>query len=129
MQYPINRYSLTKELITTGTLTIIDEGNAIELVYVDSVIKESARELHHPLTALESLRKTLETKHCSLLNCNGCRIDTAYRATGVSEVYLIEDGKRATKSVDMFEPTKEIAKLCTVEEHELAYDKWLDSLK
>jgi hypothetical protein len=30
--------------------------------------------------------------------------------------------------VSIFEPTDEIEKLCTVEEHKVPYKKWVDSL-
>jgi hypothetical protein len=128
MQYSINRYDLDKGFLSTGTLTIIDENHLTQLIYADSQIKLSASELHHPLMALEKLRKILEAEHQSLLACNGCRIDTAYRPSGGYGVEIIELGKPALDCVDMFEPTTEIEKLCTVDEHKAAYEKWWDSV-
>ena len=90
---------------------------------------EEVTELYHPLVALEKLRRKPEDNHFSIIGINGCRIDTSYRATGGYGTYLIENGKQAKKSLILFEPTQEINKLCLVNEHITAYDKWLESLK
>jgi hypothetical protein len=126
--YNVNRYSLAKEFIMSGKLTVIDEGQNTVLIYKDLEVEVHARGLHHPIVALENLRKQLETKHQSLVAINGCRIDTDYRATGSFSSYVIEEGKKATQNVHMFEPTDEIEKLCTVAEHIDTYDKWLESV-
>lgn len=70
----------------------------------------------------------METETNSILVINGCRIDTAYRASGSYGTYIIEHGKKAVNSAILFEPTKDIHKLCTVEQHEAAYEDWLKSL-
>jgi hypothetical protein len=128
MQFSINRYSLKKELISKGLLIIKDGGQLTILSYHDSMIAESAEALYHPLTALENLRILLEEKHGSLINCMGCRIDTAFRASGGYGSYIISlDHSRPVResdSINIFEPTDNISKLCTVSEHILAYDKW-----
>jgi len=129
MQYSINRYDLRKDLIATGLLTVTSEGQTTHLTYADSAIKESVSELYHPITALESLRRVLENKYESIIGCAGCRIDSAYRATGGRGTYIITFGEPASERVNLFEPTDEIAKLCTVEEHKISYKKWIDSLR
>lgn len=128
MIYAVKRYSLNKQLISSGQLEIKQESQTTTLIYADDKITETATEPYHPLVALESLRKKLETEHNSIISINGCRIDTAYRPTGGNGTYLIKQGRQATKSVSLFEPTMEVDKLCTVEEHEAAYDKWVESL-
>lgn len=128
MEKLISRYSLDKVIISNGILKVIDEGQNTNLIYTDSLINESVNELYHPMAALEKLRSILETKHNSLLNCTGCRIDTSYRFTGGHRTYITLYGQQATKDVNMFEPTEDISKLCTVEEHKVAYKNWLDSL-
>ena len=42
--------------------------------------------------------------------------------------YLIEQGKKASENVYMFEPTTETEKLCTLEEHVAAYERWIESV-
>ena len=88
----------------------------------------NASELYHPLVALKSLRKILEIEYASIIGCNGCRIDTSYRPTGGYGTYKIVTGQPATETMNIFEPTEEVDKLCTVDEHIIAYDKWIDSL-
>lgn len=127
MQYSIKRYDLRKNLIATGLLTITSEGLTTHLTYTDSEINESVRELYHPIAALESLRRVLEKKHKSIIGCTGCRSDSAYRATGGYGTYIIAHGKPASERASIFQPTDEIEKLCTVEEHKVSYEKWLKS--
>ena len=129
MKYIVNRYSLTKDFISTGTLTITSQGQSTYLTYADATIEETVNELYHPLTALSSLRQILEAKHKSIINCTGCRIDSAYRPTGGYGTYIITYGKPGTERASLFEPTTEILKLCTLEEHKIAYKKWTDSIK
>jgi hypothetical protein len=129
MQYSIKRYNLRKNLIATGLMTITSEGQTTHLTYADSEIKESVSELYHPIAALESLRRVLENKYESIIGCTGCRIDSAYRATGGYGTYIITYGEPASERVSLFEPTDEIEKLCTVEEHKVSYKKWVDSLR
>ena len=126
--YDVNRYSLDKEFIASGKLTVIDEGQNTILFYKDSEIKEQASAMYHPKAALENLRKQLEAKHQSIIGINGCRMDTDYRFDGSFNSYVIELGIKATENLHMFEPTIEIEKLCTVAQHEVAYDKWLESV-
>ncbi len=130
LEYKINRYNFKKEFISEGVLTIKDGGVATTFIYSDSTITESATELYHPLTTLASLRILLEEKHRSLINCMGCRIDTAFRLTGGYGTYIIalDHSKPVSQndSVIIFEPTDDISKLCTVSEHEAAYDKWCE---
>ncbi|OQP67798.1 hypothetical protein [Niastella populi] len=128
MQYSIKRYDLRKNLISTGLLIVRSEGQTTHLTYADSEITESVSELYHPIVALESLREVLERKYESIIGCNGCRIDSAYRATGGYGTYIVNYGEPASKKVSLFEPTDEIAKLCTVEEHKDSYNKWINSL-
>ena len=123
----IKRFSLDKQNISTGTLTVISQGQITNLTFKDSTIEVTVSELYHPLIALESLRKVLEIEHQSLLGCNGCRIDTSYRATGGYGTYKIVPRQQATETLNIFEPTNDIEKLCTVNEHKAAYQKWIDS--
>ena len=125
----IKRYDFNKIFISEGILTIVSEGQLTTLTYTDNVIEEIVTGLYHPLSVFESLRVILETKYQSLLGCNGCRIDTSYRATGGWGIYKIEYGKQATESLNIFEPTDEIKRICTVADLKEAYKKWLDSLK
>ncbi len=129
MEYLIKRYNLQKDFITTGLLTIISEGQTTHLTFTDSAIKESVSELYHPIIALESLRRVLENKYESIIGCIGCRIDSAYRATGGYGTYLITYGEPASERACLFEPTDEVAKLCTVDEHKVAYKLWTESLQ
>lgn len=64
----------------------------------------------------------------STLAINGCRIDTAYRATGGYGTYIIEHGKQATNLVSLFDPTTEVDKLCSIDTHKTAFKTWLNSL-
>ena len=128
MKNIINRYSLTGEFILQGILNVESGGQSTRLTYTDSEIEEFSNELYHPIIALESLRKILETKHQSFINCNGCRIDSAYRETGGWGTYILTYGKQATESVNLFDSTDEITKLCTVDSHKAAYKVWLGSL-
>jgi hypothetical protein len=128
MTQTITRYSINKQSISEGILTVTDKGEATHLTFKDQAIEVSVSELYHPLIALESLRKILETRHKSIIACNGCRIDTAYRPTGGYGTYKIVLGQQATETLNIFEPTDEIEKLCTVDQHEAAYEKWIDSL-
>jgi len=129
MQYSIKRYNLKKEFIAIGLLTITSEGQTTHLTYVDSAIEESVSELYHPIIALESLRKALENKYESIIGCTGCRIDSAYRAAGGYGTYIITYGEPASERAGLFEPTDEVAKLSTVDEHKVAYKKWTDSIQ
>jgi hypothetical protein len=126
--YKVSRYSLDKEFIASGTLTIIDEGQKTKLIYKDDEVEVQASALYHPIVALEELRKELEMKHNSLLGINGCRTEMSLQTSGSFSSYLIEEGVIATENVHMFEPTTEVEKLCTVEQHEVAYEKWLESV-
>jgi hypothetical protein len=129
MQYLIKRYNIRKDFIATGLLTIKSEGQITYLTYADSIINESVSELYHPIVALESLRRILENKYQSIIGCIGCRIDSAYRATGHYGTYIITYGKPSTERAFLFEPTDEVAKLCTVDEHKVAYKKWAESIQ
>jgi hypothetical protein len=128
MEYSIKRYDLRKNLLATGLLIVKSEGQATHLTYADSEIKESVIEPYHPIVALESLRRVLEDKYESIIGCNGCRIDSTYRATGGYGTYIITYEPPATERVNIFESTDEIDKLCTVEEHKVSYKRWVDSL-
>ncbi|MEO5943582.1 MAG: hypothetical protein ABIP30_07680 [Ferruginibacter sp.] len=128
-EFAVKRYNLMKEFISEGVLTIESEGPSTSLTYTDSITQETATELYHPTAALETLRNNLETKYKSILGCNGCRIDTSYRHTGGWGTYINAQGQQATESLNIFEPTEEISKLCTVKEHQAAYEMWLKSLK
>lgn len=126
MVYKVSRYSLTKEFITTGELTVVANGSETCLAFSDYFLTEKAKALHHPIKALERLRQKLEIRHNSLLACAGCRIDSAYRATGHYRTYLVEPERPATKQVLLFEPTDAVELLCTVGEHKAAYLHWCD---
>ena len=128
MEKTISRYSLDKVFITDGLLKIISEGQNTYLTYTDSGISESVSYSHHPMGALDELRNLLENKHNSILNCNGCRVDTSHKYSGGYGTYIIQYGKQASESVCIFDPTKEISKLGTLKEHKVAYKTWLDSL-
>ena len=128
MTFSVNRYSLDKKFISAGSLTITSEGQRTSVVFSDGQVEAEASELYHPLIALESLRKILEQKHSSIIACNGCRSDTAYRPTGGFGTYKIVFGQQASERLNIFEPTTEVGKLCTVDEHKAAYKKWIASL-
>lgn len=130
MKITVGRYNFNKELICIGELEVIQDCNEHKtiLVYTDKNINITASELYHPIKSLESLRKILESQYSSILAINGCRIDTSYRATGHHGQYIIEWGKQTSMRVSMFEPTTEIDKLGTIEEHKKAYLDWANSL-
>lgn len=128
MQIAVDRYSLEKTFIATGQLQVEEKDHSTILTYDDSNIKVSASGLYHPIVALENLRRQLEIDFNSILAINGCRVDTDYRATGGYGAYVIELGKKATNSVSLFDPTKAVNKLCTIEDHKAAYKTWLKSL-
>jgi hypothetical protein len=128
MKYKIARYSFEKEFITTGILNIKSSEQQTILNFIDNEIELEESAFYHPMAALENLRNTLEKKYQSLINCNGCRRDTAYRFTGGYGTYEIEFGKQATKDLHLFEPTTKIEMLCKVDEHIAAYNVWLNSL-
>lgn len=128
MQTIVERYSLDKIFIAKGQLNIEDKDQSTILNYSDEYIVVSENGLYHPTVALSNLRLKLEGCHNSILAINGCRIDTTYRATGSDRCYLIETGKQATISVNMFAATNDIEKLCTLEIHQAAYKAWQKSL-
>ena len=128
MQITVDRYSLDKTIIATGQLQVEEKDHSTILTYYDNNIKISASGLYHPIVALENLRRQLAVDFNSTLAINGCRVDTDYRATCGYGCYVIEFGKQATNSVSLFDPTKAIDKLCTVEVHKAAYKAWLKSL-
>ena len=128
MTHEITRYSLDKKIISNGVLSIINDGQVTTLIFKDSTIEVHSDDLYHPLIALEKLRIILETEYESIIACNGCRIDTSYRPTGGYGTYKIIQGQPATERINLFRPTNEIDKLCTVDEHTAAYKKWIDSL-
>lgn len=128
MQIAVDRYSLDKKFIATGQLQVEEKEHSTILTYFDNGVNVSASGLYHPLLALESLRRQLEDDYNSTLAINGCRIDVDYRATGGYGCYVLEHGKQATTSVSMFDPTKAVDKLCTVDVHKVAYKTWLRSL-
>jgi hypothetical protein len=124
MKFSVKRYGFDKHFIGEGILTVADDGLNIVLSYRDSEIAVEASAMHHPISALENLRKILELQHNSILACNGCRCDTSYRASGGFGTYKIVAKKPATIVLNLFEPTNEIQKLCTVDEHKAAYLNW-----
>ena len=128
MQIVVDRYSLDKTFIATGQLHVDEKDHSTILTYYDSNIKVSASGLYHPIAALENLRRQLAVDFNSTLAINGCRIDTAYRATGGYGTYIVEHGKPATNSVSLFDPTTVVDKLCSVDIHKAAYKTWLKSL-
>lgn len=127
MKKSISRYNFNKQLIANGELEIIQKNSNFEISYKDTELELTATAPYHPLTALENLRIQLETKE-SYINCMGCRIDTSYRPTGGYGTYIIETGIQATNSVNLFEPTSEIDKLCKVSDHQENYLNWIRSL-
>jgi hypothetical protein len=129
MVHEIKRYNFNREFISQGLLTVLSEGQVTKLTYTDPLINEFSNGLNHPLLIFESLRLILESKHQSILGCNGCRIDTDYRAKDGYGTYIIHYGKPASEIINLFESTDGITKLCTVAEHKIAYKKWLDSFK
>jgi hypothetical protein len=128
-KYKINRYSLDKEYIMTGEITVTEDGPLTELLYKDTELEETASDRGLPMVALIVLREKLETKHKSILAINGSRIDTTLRPTGGDIAYVIRDNIIAEDDwVGIFEPTTELEKLCTVQQHEKAYDEWCDAV-
>lgn len=128
MKHTVQLYTLDKKHIASGQITIEEDGNTTVLSYTDPDITVSAIGVQNPFTALISLREKLETFHHSILAINGCRIDTAYMSTSNQGTYIIKNGKPSTRSINMFEPTSEIDKLCTIDEHEVAYNQWLENI-
>ena len=128
MVYSINRYNLERERINSGGLTVDFHDQKTTIHYVDDEVEVYSEDDYHPLVALEKLRVILESKYESLINCSGCRKDTSYRPRGGTITYLIENGKQATKTINLFEPTNKINLLCTVQEHKESYEIWLNSL-
>jgi hypothetical protein len=128
LQYSVSRYSLDQEFITNGQLTIEQNRHSYNLYYEDKSIKVEANALHHPIKALENLRVKLEGEHASIISCNGCRRDVSYRGSGSYMGYILIQGRQATDLVNMFAPTNEIEKLCTIEQHKAAYQQWVESL-
>lgn len=80
-KHKIKRYSLGKNYVTTGEITIINDGPLTEVFYKDEEVEETARDMNHPMAVLTSLRQKIEEKYKSILGCNGCRIDTTLRYT------------------------------------------------
>ena len=126
MKNTVQRFDFDKNIICTGVLEIIQNGQSTTLIYSDEFINEQATELYHPLATLRSLRKILENKHKSILGIEGCRIDVTYRATGHFGQYIVEKGKPATIRVNMFDPTKETDKICLEKDQMKAYCDWFD---
>ncbi len=126
--FEVKRYSINKELITSGHLTVRHEGQRTSLNYRDKEINITASELYHPISALDGLRSQLETIYQSMIAINGCRIDVDHRANGGVMCYFIEYGKKAVENIYMFEPTDQVDKLCTVSQHEQAYLNWVESI-
>jgi hypothetical protein len=128
MKYIVKRYSLLKTFIACGELTIEEESHGTILTYRDAEIAVKTSGLDDAFTALVSLRKQLENEQNSVLAINGCRIDTAFVATANHGTYVIKNGKPSSRTIGMFEPTAEVDKLCSIKEHELAYNDWLESI-
>jgi len=127
-KYSIKRYSLGKEYLITGEITIIEDGPLTEVVYKDTEVEETASDRGLPMAALVTLRQKIEDKHESILGCNGCRIDTTLRHTGIDIAHVIRNGNiQEDDWVGIFEPTNKVEKLCTVKEHEKAYDDWCET--
>ena len=130
MKLIIERYSKNKNLIAIGDLSVINElDKKFKLIYRDSKVNIESIESDYPLLALEDLRLQLEEKFSSLINCSGCRKDVSYRPTGGMGSYIIEMGKPATKRINLFEPTKQIELLCTVDEQKKYYTEWIDNFE
>jgi hypothetical protein len=128
VQLKVRRYTLDKVFVETGNLQVHEDGASTLLTYSDSNISIRAMGLNHPIRALENLRIQLQVEFNSILAIKGCRIDTDYRPTGTFRCYILEQGKSSTKLVSLFDRTRAIDKLCTVEEHKAAYKKWCESL-
>ncbi|MBP8192347.1 MAG: hypothetical protein KAX69_02000 [Chitinophagales bacterium] len=128
MKYKVKRYDFNKQYICDGEFHIIDEGQSTTLKYFDNEISIEVTELYHPLASLKKLRSQLENNYESIIGIEGCRIDVTYRATGHFGQYIMESGKPATISVNMFEPTNEVDKLCKEAEQEEAYYKWFNDI-
>lgn len=63
-----------------------------------------------------------------MIGCNDCRIDTTLRPTGTDIAFVIKENNiNEDDWVGIFESTSKIEKLCTIEEHEEAYEKWCES--
>ena len=127
IKHKIKRYSIGKEFITTGEITIVEYGSVTEIFYKDEYIEETESDSGHPMVALIALRQKLESKHKSILALNGSRVDTTLRPTGNDIAYVIRENIIDENDwLCIFESTNEVDKLCTVEEHEKAYDKWCE---
>ena len=128
MEVSVKRYSFGKEFIATGVLKISYEGQTTFLKYTDFAIEVTASGLYHPIAALENLRKILEFKHESLIGLTGCRIDSAIRPNSGGGTYLLIYGIPSSERAFIFDPTEQVEKLCTVDEHKAAYREWGNSI-
>jgi len=127
-KHSIRRYGSVNDYITTGEITIVEDGPLTELVYKDAEVEETASDRGHPIAALITLRQKLEDNHKSIIACNGCRIDTTLRHTGIDIAYVIRNGNiQQDDWIGIFEPTDEVEKLSTVKEHEKAYNEWCET--
>jgi hypothetical protein len=127
--FTINRLSFDKAIVDTGLLVLTLKDNQLFLHYKDQEIDAQSNDLF-TIVALEKLRLQLESKGF-LINCNGCREDTTYRAAGVQVglmTYIMEKGHQAKQTINIFEPTNELSKICTVDEHKKKYKEWTQSL-
>jgi hypothetical protein len=122
--HDVSRYDFEGRKLNAGVLTVTENGSVITVEYRDPDLYASAVAPHHPLMALEALRLNLEDNHGSILAINGCRIDMQYRMVENYKGFICRNNRGKSK-IDLFSPTDEISKLCTVAEHKLHYEKWL----
>lgn len=113
---------------TSAKIILNVEGNEVKLVcYLKDLVLETKD--NYPFFALVKLRLQLESKHIKFI-CNGNRIDvypSGSSAIGFMAYELI-DKQPATKLVNIFEPTSEINKICTVEDQKQYWENWIKSL-
>lgn len=120
----VERYDFHQKLVGRGMLTVSENGSMIKVHYADDNIDVYGVGEHHPLMALEAFRLNLERLCNGIVAINGCRIDAQYRMVGDYKGFLCHSSRPARK-IDMFSPTRQIRKLCTVADHKNAYEKWL----
>ena len=95
--FHVHRYGFHKHFVTSGTLTLIEDGSKTELIYKDDEVEVHASDPAIPSVALDNLRNLIETAHKSLIGVNGCRIDVSHGGEGAM-CYLLDKAKKQQKT-------------------------------
>lgn len=59
MKLIVNRYGFNKKLISAGQLMVEEKDHSTIITYIDDYINITACGIHHPIKALENLRKKI----------------------------------------------------------------------